>query len=169
MDSLKKDLALIFGLFLLIIGLLIFGRSFTSVGLLGPVAPAEQSPILEGTIPVEVKTLLISAQVASSASDHRKGLSEKDSLPINEGMLFVFDQKGAYGFWMKDVKFAIDIIWIGEDKAIVDIAEGIAPEPGRRDEELTVFKPRAEARYVLEINAGLSKLHGLQIGDKVSF
>ena len=84
-------------------------------------------------------------------------------------MLFVFENKGTYGFWMKDMEFAIDIIWIDENKNIVDIVENAAPQPGKKEKELTVYKPRNDALYVLEVNAGLSNLNNLQIGDKVAF
>ena len=84
-------------------------------------------------------------------------------------MLFVFENKGPYGFWMKDMKFAIDIIWIDENKNILDIVANTAPQPGKKDKELTVYKPRDDALYVLEFNAGLANLNNLQIGDKVSF
>lgn len=170
MNSLKKDLALIFGLFLLIAVMLVFGKGFTSGSFLGPTYPGQSPlPTLKGNVPLNIRDLSISAQVASSAADKRKGLSKRDSLPISEGMLFVFEQKGLYAIWMKDMRFPIDIIWINEDKSVIHIVESAAPEPGKVDKELTVYKPTSDAKYILEINAGLVKHHNLQIGDKVSF
>ena len=84
-------------------------------------------------------------------------------------MIFVFDKSASYIFWMKNVEFAIDIIWINDAKKIVDIAQNVPPEPDKGEKKLTRYKPKSDAKYVLEINAGLSSLHNLQIGDQVSF
>ena len=165
----KKDLAIIFGLFLLIAILLIFGKGFTTASFFTPSTAPSTAVSPRGFINVSVKTLNVTAKVNSKASDRKEGLSGKDSLPINEGMLFVFDSKGFYPFWMKDMKFPIDIIWIDENKNIVSIAASVVPEPGKDDSALSLYKPTAEALYVLEINAGLSVLHNVQVGDQVNF
>lgn len=166
----KKDLAIIFGLFLLIGALLVFGQGLTSVGFFkqetGSSAPVtKQKDFTEVTI----GNLSVNAKIASRASERKKGLSELESLPLGEGMLFIFETSGTYSFWMKDVRFAIDIIWLDENGRVVDIAANVAPEPGRDDDELTLYRPRSEALYVLEVNAGLSTLSGIQIGDTASF
>ncbi len=166
----KKDLATIFGLFLVIVALLVFGQSFTSVGFVRQGTQSSKLAAKGGSlVAVSVKTLSVDTVVASRAGDRQKGLGKRDSLPLNQGMLFVFEQKGQYTFWMKDMKFAIDIIWIDENKRIVDMVLSVPPEPGKKDNELRRYEPRGEALYVLEINAGLSALNGLQIGDQVNF
>ncbi|OGD96115.1 hypothetical protein A3B52_00190 [Candidatus Curtissbacteria bacterium RIFCSPLOWO2_01_FULL_41_28] len=162
----KKDLAIIFGLFLLIVVLLIFGKGFSTASYLGLQNQTQQR---KDSVSVSAKALIIQAKIVTSPGDRKKGLSGLDSLPLNQGMLFVFENKGTYGFWMKDMEFAIDIIWIDENKNIVDIVENAAPQPGKKEKELTVYKPRNDALYVLEVNAGLSNLNNLQIGDKVAF
>lgn len=163
----KKDLGIIFGLFLLIAVILVFGRQFSSIGYIsGSPAPIDGKKKM---VSLTVGGLAIDAEIARKPSERKKGLSKRDSLPLNQGMLFVFDKKGKWGIWMKDMKLAIDIVWIDENKKIVDIAASIAPEPKRDDDELTIYRPRSEALYVLEINAGLSALHNLQIGDNVNF
>jgi uncharacterized membrane protein (UPF0127 family) len=163
----KKDLAVIFGLFLLIAILIVFGRGYTSSTFLSNGATSEARR--EGFVPIEIKGLSVNAKVVSKASDRKKGLSKQDSLPLNQGMLFVFDSSGLYPFWMKDMKFSIDIIWIDEEKRIVSIAHNAVPEPGVDDEDLILYRPSAEAKYVLEINAGLSRVNGLEQGDIVNF
>ena len=162
----KKDLGIIFGLAILILVLLVFGKGFTSTSFLpsGTNQATQKSDIL-----ISIKNLSITAKVSASADDKKKGLSKVESLPLDRGMLFVFDKSGIYGFWMKDMKFAIDIIFIGEDKSIVDITENVPTETGKSDRDLTIYKPKSPVRYVLEINAGLSRLNNLQIGDKVDF
>lgn len=88
---------------------------------------------------------------------------------MGEGLFFVFDNPGSYGIWMKDMKFAIDILWIGEDRKVMAIAINVPPEPGKKDPELAVYKPDGNAKYVLEVNAGLVNLNGIKAGDQVNF
>lgn len=164
----KKDLATIFGLFLLIVVLIVFFKPFTS-GVFFLPTESTPSAIARGNTRVLIGDLVIDAKVAAKASDRKKGLSGMDSLPLGSGMLFVFDTSGTYAFWMKGMKFAIDIIWIDENKKIVTIATYATPEKGKNDDELTLFRPTGSAKYVLEINAGLSNLHGLKVGDLVNF
>ena len=165
----KKDLAIIIGLFLLIVALLIFGKGFTTASLIGPGSNQNQRTAQKNKVSLNAKSLSINATVVTAPGERKKGLSKRDLLPLTEGMLFVFEKSGLWGFWMKDMKFAIDIIWIDGNKNIVDIAKNVPPEPDDKDRELTVYKPKVEAMYVLEINAGLSDFNNLEIGDAVNF
>lgn len=166
----KKDLAIIFGLFILVVGLIVFGQGYISTSFLQEQGGQSQTvQRSKDKVNVSAGTLNIEATVARTANDRKKGLSKRDSLPLTAGMLFVFENKGPWAIWMKDMKFAIDIIWIGENKRIVNMALNVPPEPGKDDEELTIYRPGDDALYILEINAGLAQLHGLRIGDQVSF
>lgn len=171
----KKDLAIIGGLFLAVAGLVVFGRQFTSTQFITPSEPSESTrqAVDKSTTSVTIKDLRIEAILAIDADERKKGLSKRDDLPITQGMLFVFDKSDAWAIWMKDMKFPIDIIWIEESpdrgRKIIDIAPNAVPEPGKDDKELKIYRPQGPAKYVLEINAGLSKLHNLQVGDVVSF
>lgn len=175
--NLKKDIAIIGGLFLLVAGLLVFGRNFTTIGQLTPprrestqsATTSQRRPTEEGRANVAIKELGIVAEVANTKDERAKGLSGRDSLPISEGVLFVFEKSGKYGIWMKEMRFPIDIIWIDEGKKIADIVANALPEPDKNDEELTIYRPKTEALYILEINAGLSTLNNLQIGEEVNF
>jgi len=165
----KKDLAVIAGLVLVIVVFIIFGRGFSTGQFLTQTSTDSAKTQQKESTQVVVKDLTIQAKIADDPKKHQAGLSDFSSLSLNEGMLFVFDKSAAYVFWMKNVEFAIDIIWIDEQKKIVDIAPNIPPEPNKDEKELTRYKPKSDAKYVLEINAGLSSLHNLQIGDQVSF
>lgn len=164
----KKDLALIGGLFLLIAVLLIFGGRFTSVGFLKPKS-RETTSAASKVDQLKIRNATFKIRVVSSAKDKSVGLSNRESLPMGEGILFVFSESAEHQFWMKDMKFAIDIIWIDSNKKIVDIAENAAPEPQKSDKELTKYSPRSAAKYVLEINAGIVSLNDIHIGDAVKF
>lgn len=165
----KKDLAVIFGLVLVIIIFIIFGRGFSSGQFLTQTSTDSAQTQKKESTQVTIKDLVIQAKIADEPKEQQAGLSDFSSLSLNEGMLFVFDKSTAHVFWMKNVEFAIDIIWIDEQKKIVDIASNVPPEPKKSDKKITRYKPKSDAKYVLEINAGLSALHNLQIGDPVSF
>ncbi len=77
-------------------------------------------------------------------------------------MLFVFDKPDIYSFWMKDMLFPIDMIWISEDGKVVYIERDARPESYPNS-----FIPDAPAKYVLEVNAGFSEKNNLKVGDKV--
>jgi len=89
----------------------------------------------------------LNLEIMREPQERSRGLSGKELLAENAGMLFIFEPSGAPGFWMKDMKFSIDIIWIGSDKQILDITKSVAPETYPE-----VFKPKSQIQYVLEVN-----------------
>lgn len=104
----------------------------------------------------------IEVEVADTKASRERGLSGKQKMGDDEGLLFVFDAPGRYGFWMKDMNFALDIIWINQNGVVVAIERGVTPESYPQ-----TFINDAEASYVLEINAGLAEKFGLYLGSKV--
>jgi uncharacterized membrane protein (UPF0127 family) len=104
-------------------------------------------------------------KIANSVEEKQIGLSGIDSLPRDQGMLFSFYSKDYHSFWMKDVKFPIDIIYIDDDTVITVVSRA---EPATT-ENPQVYKPEEPANKVLEINAGLSEEYGIKKGDKVIF
>lgn len=92
------------------------------------------------------------------------GLSGRETLGKNEAMLFVFDDEAPRSFWMKDMYFPLDIVWINSEKRIVDISKDLQPESYPE-----TFSPSSPAQYVLEIRAGLSDEKGFKEGDRVEF
>lgn len=170
----KKDLAVILGLFTLIIGIVVFAGPFSitnifneNAAITGQGEQTNQKPKENTT--VSAGTLSVNADIAATPEARKKGLSGRESLEINRGMLFVFETSGNYPIWMKGMRFPIDVIWIDENKKIVYIAPSALPEPGKKDSELVIYKPSANAKYVLEINAGLASANNLQVGDSVNF
>jgi len=106
----------------------------------------------------------ISVELARTQEEIVRGLSGRPSLPSEKGMLFIFEEPGYYEFWMKDMRFPIDIIWISEDLQVVDIAPDVGPETYPN-----TFQPNDLAQYVLEVNALYTEVHGIKIGDPVRF
>lgn len=119
----------------------------------------------QATSTVTIKDQTFKVSVAETEEDKQKGLSGRASLPLNEGKLFMFDKPGAYTFWMKNMKFPIDIIFINGD-TIVSITEN-APPATKGD--APVYQPTAPSDKVLEISAGLSQKYNFKSGDKVTF
>src|SRR3989344_507351 len=77
---------------------------------------------------------------------------------------FVFQNDGYHTFWMKDMLFSIDIIWLSHEGTVVDIAKDVSPDTFPMS-----FSPRAFARYVLELPARFVEEYTIQIGDEVRF
>ena len=101
--------------------------------------------------------------VVDNSQTRQKGLSGRSNLLPRHGLLFVFQTLGKYGIWMKDMNFAIDIIWLNDNQRIVGLAANIQP-----DSYPEVFRPQTDSLYVLEINAGEAALAGLEIGDYIN-
>jgi hypothetical protein len=110
---------------------------------------------------VTIDDAKFSVTIAKTQAEREKGLSGKDQLPQDEGMLFLFDKPDYYEFWMKDMKFPLDMIFINDNK-VVDIF----PEVSDKNQTIKE-KSRQPADKVLEINSGITKKYGFKIGDSV--
>ena len=109
-------------------------------------------------------------EVAHTPSDRARGLSNRDSLPQMAGMLFVFESGEASSFWMKEMRFPLDFIWIGRDCRVVDTTVDVPPPaPGSPGSPLPTYESDAPAVYTLEVNAGEVRELGVRIGDSVRF
>lgn len=144
----RKLSKLIFGALLILVGVWIIVYSLN----------ASKAP----TATVNRQTILI--EVAQTAEEKEQGLSGRESLPSGEGLLFVYDKPGQYQFWMKDMNFPIDIIWVADNYRVIDITKNLTPDT--YPESFTSSKP---AQYVLELNAGYSDALDIRIGDEFEF
>lgn len=107
----------------------------------------------------------VNVEIADSEAERAKGLMFRESLPDNSGMLFVFADESKYGFWMKNMNFPLDIIWVGRDKKVIDISRNVSP-CGSSCEGVV---PREKAMYVLEANAGFIEANQIKIGEQAYF
>ncbi len=106
--------------------------------------------------------------VADNEQEQVQGLSGKENLPADEGMLFVFPYAGQHGIWMKDMKFPIDILWLNEDGLVVNIVQNApVPEEGKEENGLLVYNNVEPAKYVLEVAAGTAETSGIKMGKKI--
>lgn len=107
------------------------------------------------------------AEVARSPEKRERGLSGRTELGSENGMLFVFDTYAEHAFWMKQMKFPIDIIWISGNR-VVDIEENVPPPAsGTPESALMVYRPDAPANLALEVEAGFAEANGIRIGSEV--
>lgn len=103
--------------------------------------------------------------VSKTDKEKEVGLSGKASLPQDTGMLFIFEKADFYSFWMKSMKFPIDIIYINGNR-VVTVHQNV-PVPASPEQSLPIYKPEEAADKVFEINAGLSEKYNIKKGDTV--
>lgn len=103
--------------------------------------------------------------VAKSAKDKQIGLSEKNKIEQDQGMLFIFDNPDYHSFWMKDMKFPIDIIYINGDK-VTTVIDSASP-PGSIGGNLETYQPLHRSDKVLEVNAGIASKYNIKKGTLV--
>lgn len=106
----------------------------------------------------------VKLEVVSTASERTLGLSGRESMLREQGMLFDFVTTGKYCMWMKDMNFPLDMLWLSADKRIVEIKEDVTPETYPQ-----TFCGPESARYVVEVNSGVSKAGNLQLGQSLRF
>jgi uncharacterized membrane protein (UPF0127 family) len=103
--------------------------------------------------------------VAVTNKEKELGLGNRDSLAPDRGMVFVYDHDEQYRFWMKNMRFPIDILWI-KGNIIVDITKNI-PIPSGSD--LPVYFPEVPVNIVLELPAGTVDTYGITTGSTATF
>ena len=99
--------------------------------------------------------------VANTEQARNRGLGGRERLCKHCGMLFVFDKSDTYTFWMKDMKFDIDIVWISDD-VVADISPNISHLTPQK-----LIKPSVRVDKVLELPAGSVELFKIKKGQKV--
>lgn len=111
---------------------------------------------------IQIDGIPIRVDIADTQEERKQGLSGRSGLEDSTGLLMVFDEPGYYGIWMKDMRFAIDVIWIGEDLHVIKILQHLTP-----DTYPEIFEPEQPAKYILETKAFFTDVYGLDVGDKV--
>lgn len=152
----KKFLYALFGLFCLAVLGSVLGLGFPK----GVNKAPSQFPSLtkrEIVIRDEKMTLYI----ADTDTERQQGLSGSTRLQDDEGMLFVFPEKDLHSFWMKDMKYPLDMIFLNDNR-IVDTFNNLSPETYPK-----LFAPKEPANYVIEFNDSAIERLGLKTGDTI--
>ena len=121
-------------------------------------APSLQNDVSSSTGALSPLSLI----VVRSEADKEHGLGDRASLPANTGMLFVFSQPSAYGIWMKDMQFSIDIISLDENFSVVHVEPNVSSSTYPK-----VFYSPATTKYIIETNAGWAQKNNVKVGDVI--
>ena len=111
--------------------------------------------------------LNISCEVADTHYERTEGLQDRQDLPEGGGMLFIFDEPDELTFIMPNMNFPLDIIFIAENGTVLNVEEAEPEEPGTPRQEYVRYQSDGEAKWVVEVNQGLSRQHGIGPGTRV--
>ena len=126
-------------------------------------APPDSVQARPGRIPLTMGGARLWAEVADRPETRQSGLMFRRSLPVDEGMLFVFEQQQQLEFWMKNTYLPLEIAFVASNGTILNI-EAMKPlDEGPR------YRSRGPARFAIEANQGWFRQHGVKPGDKVKF
>ncbi|MDB5194296.1 MAG: hypothetical protein JWN50_310 [Parcubacteria group bacterium] len=116
-----------------------------------------------GAPQVKIDDAIINVDISDTPALREQGLSGRNALAKDSGMLFVFQTPTQPGFWMKDMNFSLDIVWISSEKKIIGVEKSLSPDTYPK-----TFYPPGDILYVLELPAGYFDAHRFKIGDSVS-
>ncbi len=103
--------------------------------------------------------------LADTYEKREQGLSGKPKMAENEGMLFTFPVSGTWTFWMNDMLFDLDFIYI-KDQQVIAVKERI-PAPKNNNGTVALIEPKKEFDWMVEVNAGWVENNTIKIGDRV--
>ncbi len=133
----------------------------------GLAAPPTKEPPAGPMVRIGETTFTV--EVAEKVEARTRGLSGRASLPPGEVMLIIFEDTRIHTFWMKDMMFSLDLVWIGEQCTVENITPNVPPPtPEQADSDLPRLRSPQPVRYVLEVNAGEAAAN-IQVGDSVAF
>jgi hypothetical protein len=115
-------------------------------------------------IPLTLGSSSLQASVADTEAKREQGLSGTPYIPTGVVKLFIFDTPFQWAFWMKDMNYPIDIIWLDEDKTVVHIESNLTPETYPKS-----FAPSTPAKYVIETPAGFAEINHITIEAKATW
>lgn len=133
-------------------------------------APGTNGLFRKGTLVLLAsgRRVVLQVEVAATPEARSRGLMNRDRLPDNAGMLFIFEEQHRWGFWMKNTLIPLSVAFIDRSWRIVDIQDmAVAPNP--REGPFTIYEARAPALYALEVRQGFFKQKGIGVGARVVF
>lgn len=149
--SLRKDV-MSWGLIGLVL-LIVLGAAFWAL-----------LPQLQPHATVRLGDGVFRTRIADTSEKREKGLSGTPGIAANEALLFIYQHDDKWSIWMKDMNYAIDIVWLDKAKEVVYIVKNAQPESYPE-----AFAPTQDARYVVELAAGTVDAKSISVGDKAMF
>lgn len=156
-------------LFLLLVAVIVFTAWFSRSNVtlnFGGSPQVSPSPASSANL-VKIGGGVITVDIADSPEELEAGLGGRDSLGSDEGMLFVVKKDSRPIFWMKNMRFPIDIIWVN-DGTVSEIHQNVAvPQPNTPNSALIRYRPQRVIDYVVEVEAGFTQNNNIKVGDTV--
>lgn len=130
------------------------------------------SDVQENIAGVDVKEVYITTdsdeyklelEVADSNEERSIGLMYRENLCESCGMLFVYENDTNSGFWMKNCRVPLDIVFIDDEGKIIDIKSDFEI----CDENCPTYSPDEKYRYAIEVNGGWTTENDVNKGDTV--
>ncbi|MDO8570262.1 MAG: DUF192 domain-containing protein [Candidatus Daviesbacteria bacterium] len=116
---------------------------------------------------IKIGDVLLNIEIADNQAERSRGLSGREKLATSSGMLFIFDTPKQYQFWMKGMKFPLDMIFVKEGK-VVDLLNNVPiPDPTMKDDNLPRYQSTVPIDMLLETNAGFTEANNIKIGDSL--
>jgi len=122
-----------------------------------------QSKFIKVTLPDGFQ---VTAELAVTEEQRQRGLMFREQIKEDQGMLFIFETEDIYAFWMKNMRFSLDLLWLDSEHRIVHVEENVPP---CANEPCPSYEPSRPARFVLELVSGSVKKHNLRLGDRLEF
>jgi len=116
------------------------------------------------TADIKIASHKLKVELATSAKQHDRGLSYREKIDPETGMLFIFNRAEKPGFWMKEMNFPLDIIWLDTNRNVVYLHKNLSP-----DTYPQIFQSPLPIKYVLEIKAGEADKLNIKIGSHLGF
>lgn len=116
---------------------------------------------MQNNVLAQVNLVQFNLEVACTDKDKKIGLMNRQSLPKNSGMIFVYEEENYYAFWMKNTYIPLSIAFLDKNKNIVDIKD-------MKPHDLTPVPTNVKAIYAIEMNLNWFTSNGIKIGDKLS-
>ena len=111
------------------------------------------------TVDMRIGSQQYTLEVANTDRSRQRGLMERDAMPADHGMLFVFDREQPLSFWMKNTRFPLEILYLDADGQVVSIHE-MKPY-----DTTSSHRSARPAKYAIELNLGQVKKAGVKVGD----
>ncbi len=153
----RKTLVISLGALVVLIVVLVLGAVFV-------LRQYRESETGYKKMPLSTPNAKFELLVAGTYAQRELGLGNRSGLPANKGMLFPYDQESKPCFWMRGMRFPVDMIWLDKSKTVVDVAANV--KPGTFPQ---AFCPKQPAQYVIELNANAAAKSGVTVGKQLQF
>ena len=143
----------------------------TAMPTIAPTATPEPTPTLLSDAPlVHIGDTVFVVDLAVTPAERTQGLSGRPSMRADRGMLFVYKDDGARAFWMPDMHFPLDMVWIRADCTVAGVTADVPNPPlDTPRDQLELYPSAGMVRFILELNAGQASMHGIEPGGVVKF